>query len=108
MQLARDARGVHGMKAWSDDSPCGTLDVLQSVRQVASSRMCFICCQFGADNPCGCKIIGPTLGFFLLIILAIFCWPIGAIVWCCSRETGVSIMRTPMNAWTAVSDAIPI
>lgn len=66
------------------------------------------CCEFGSDNPCRCKILGPTLGFIIMIIMAIFCWPIGAIIWCCSKETGRSIMGAPFNAWRSVSAGCPI
>ncbi|KAI8823547.1 uncharacterized protein EV422DRAFT_504737 [Fimicolochytrium jonesii] len=39
-----------------------------------------VCCEFGT-GPCGCKVVGPTLGFLFACIAAIPFWLAGAVLW---------------------------
>eukprot|EP00891_Asterochloris_glomerata_P006235 jgi/Astpho2/6235/Aster-03641 len=67
-----------------------------------------ICCEFGSpDNPCRCKIIGPTFAFIMMVLFAIVCWPCGAIIWCCARKAGNSLFEAPFRYYIAIKDAIP-
>lgn len=38
------------------------------------------------DKAGHCKIIGPTLGFLAMIVIAIVAWPAALFVCCCNRE----------------------
>ncbi|RYP14353.1 hypothetical protein DL765_006456 [Monosporascus sp. GIB2] len=67
------------------------------------------CIQCGThDNPCRCKVVGPTLGFFVTVGMAIVCWPASLLCCCCMTETGKDVLGYPVKAGNAVSDAIPI
>lgn len=68
-----------------------------------------VCIECGSpDNPCRCKIVGPTLGFVAFCLAALVEWPVGAVVWCCDRKAGRRIMEQPaMRVRPAVSSAIP-
>ncbi|GLJ05161.1 hypothetical protein SUGI_0012440 [Cryptomeria japonica] len=68
------------------------------------------CIECGThDNPCRCKVVGPTLGFLLLLITALVLWPVGAIVFIFNKAKGRKIMSKPVNhIYPAVSHAIPI
>ena len=46
-----------------------------------------LCIQVGnTDNPCRCKIIGPTFAFVCFILAALLCWPAALIIWPCNRK----------------------
>ncbi|KAJ5384343.1 hypothetical protein N7517_002254 [Penicillium concentricum] len=48
-----------------------------------------ICFQCNTDqNPCHCKVVGPTLGFFTTIVAAIFCYPLSIFCGCGCTQTG--------------------
>jgi hypothetical protein len=68
-----------------------------------------VCIECGSpDNPCRCKIVGPTLGFVAFCVAALVEWPVGAVVWCCDRMAGRRIMEQPaMRVRPCVSNAIP-
>lgn len=67
-----------------------------------------LCIELGSpDNPCRCKIIGPTLGFIAAVVLACICWPLGLLVWCCARDLADRLFATPVNIWRAIGAAIP-
>ncbi|CAL5223596.1 g6135 [Coccomyxa viridis] len=68
-----------------------------------------ICCQFGegVNNPCKCKIIGPTLGFVGFVLTAIVCWPAGACMYCCCRDEANNCFGTPARVNESTSMAIP-
>ncbi|GAB7345797.1 hypothetical protein MBLNU457_4059t1 [Dothideomycetes sp. NU457] len=67
-----------------------------------------ICFQCGTDqNPCHCKVVGPTIGFCATIVLAVVCWPASIFCGCCATETGKKMLATPVDASGAISNAIP-
>jgi hypothetical protein len=67
------------------------------------------CIEIGSrQNPCRCKILGPTLGLLVGAVTAVFCWPAGALVYCCSHNTGKRLMGTPVSTYATVDNAIPI
>ncbi|KAF2718784.1 hypothetical protein K431DRAFT_305795 [Polychaeton citri CBS 116435] len=67
-----------------------------------------ICIQCGTDqNPCHVKVVGPTLGFIIGIILAIICWPASIFCGCCCTEAGKKTLGYPADTSQAVSNAIP-
>ncbi|EUC39875.1 hypothetical protein COCMIDRAFT_110299 [Bipolaris oryzae ATCC 44560] len=68
-----------------------------------------LCIQCGTkDNPCHCKIIGPTIGFVVTVGMAIVCWPASLLCCCCATDTGKSVLAMPVDTGNAISNAIPI
>ncbi|KAF2249694.1 hypothetical protein BU26DRAFT_482361 [Trematosphaeria pertusa] len=68
-----------------------------------------ICFQCGTDqNPCRCKVVGPTLGFGVTVIMAIVCWPASLLCCCCATDAGKKVLALPVDAGNAVSNSIPI
>jgi len=68
-----------------------------------------LCIECGSrDNPCRCKIVGPTLGFIAFLVAAVVEWPVGAVVWCFRHAKGRKIMGQPVtHVYPCVSNAIP-
>ncbi|KAH7446167.1 hypothetical protein KP509_01G042700 [Ceratopteris richardii] len=68
-----------------------------------------VCIECGThDNPCRCKVVGPTLGFVACCLAAIVEWPVGAVIWCFNRKKGSEIMGQPATKVNAtVSRCIP-
>lgn len=60
-----------------------------------------------SQNPCRCKIVGPTLAFILCILAAVLCWPLALIIYCCARERANALFGYPYKLNTKVSAAIP-
>ncbi len=75
---------------------------------VTMARIPF-CVQCGTrQNPCHCKVVGPTLGVVAFIIAAVVEWPVGAVVWCFRHAKGRRIMAHPDRVvYPRVSSAIP-
>ena len=69
-----------------------------------------LCIEVGnTDNPCRCKIIGPTLGFIFAILAAIICWPCACIIYCCDQKAGRRLFEFPlMKGYNGVKNAIPV
>jgi hypothetical protein len=67
-----------------------------------------ICIQCGTtDNPCRCKIVGPTLAFIGFVVAAVIEWPIGALV-CCSHKTGDRLFAHPATVvQPSINNCIP-
>ncbi|ORY85750.1 hypothetical protein BCR37DRAFT_377458 [Protomyces lactucae-debilis] len=67
-----------------------------------------LCFEFGSDrNPCRCRILGPTLGFVAMILVAIIAWPAGVIVMCCNRDQANKLFGAPAEANGQVGNLIP-
>ncbi|BBN15772.1 hypothetical protein MPTK1_7g00670 [Marchantia polymorpha subsp. ruderalis] len=61
------------------------------------------------ENPCHCKVVGPTLGFVGFALFALVEWPVGALVWCFRHHKGRRIMRHPANVvYPRIAAAVPI
>ncbi|PIN00620.1 hypothetical protein CDL12_26877 [Handroanthus impetiginosus] len=61
------------------------------------------------DNPCGCKVVGPTVGFLAFAAAALVEWPLGAFVFLFRHSKGRRIMAHPTAVvYRAVSNSIPI
>ncbi|GFN19831.1 hypothetical protein ASPFODRAFT_610164 [Aspergillus luchuensis CBS 106.47] len=68
-----------------------------------------ICFQCGTDqNPCRCKVVGPTLGFICTVVAAVICYPASIFCGCCLTQTGKDVLGYPVKVNGAVSNAIPI
>lgn len=67
--------------------------------------LCFECGN--TDNPCRCKVVGPTIGFCAFVVSAIVCWPVGALTWCCSHKAGNKMMGAPNDIWATTKNCIP-
>ncbi|KAF6234239.1 hypothetical protein HO173_007659 [Letharia columbiana] len=68
----------------------------------------FVCFQCGTDqNPCHCKIVGPTLGFATTVIAAVICWPGALLCGCCLSDTGKRMLAAPVDSGGAVNNAVP-
>ncbi|KAF2202279.1 hypothetical protein GQ43DRAFT_369503 [Delitschia confertaspora ATCC 74209] len=68
-----------------------------------------ICFQCGTDqNPCHCKVVGPTIGFAVTVVSAVFCWPAALLCCCCATETGKAVLAAPVDMGNSISNAIPI
>ncbi|SMQ45535.1 unnamed protein product [Zymoseptoria tritici ST99CH_1A5] len=67
-----------------------------------------VCIQCGTDqNPCHVKIVGPTLGFLVGVVMALFCWPAALLCCCCATEAGKKMLGAPADTSRVVSDCIP-
>lgn len=68
-----------------------------------------LCVQCGThQNPCRCKIVGPTLGVVAFLITAVVEWPLGAAIWCFRHQKGRRIMHHPNRVvYPRVASAIP-
>ncbi|GLJ05162.1 hypothetical protein SUGI_0012450 [Cryptomeria japonica] len=68
-----------------------------------------VCIQCGThDNPCRCKVVGPTLGFAAFLVAAVVEWPVGALIFCFRHPKGRRIMAHPATVvFRSVSSAIP-
>ena len=42
-----------------------------------------------------------------MVVMAVFCWPVGALIWLCDVETGNAIMGTPAQVHQDVYSSIP-
>ncbi|KAF2020234.1 hypothetical protein BU24DRAFT_419789 [Aaosphaeria arxii CBS 175.79] len=68
-----------------------------------------VCFQCGTDqNPCHCKVVGPTLGFIVTVCAAIVCWPASLLCCCCATDAGKSVLAAPVDMGNSVNRAIPI
>ncbi|KAJ7295961.1 hypothetical protein O6H91_Y152600 [Diphasiastrum complanatum] len=67
------------------------------------------CVECGTtQNPCRCKIVGPTLGLVAMIIAAVIEWPLGAIIYPFRHTKGCRIMGQPVSeVYPRVKNAIP-
>ncbi|KAJ9191152.1 hypothetical protein DTO166G4_4838 [Paecilomyces variotii] len=67
-----------------------------------------ICFQCGTDqNPCHCKVVGPTCGFIACVLAAIVCWPASLFCGCCATQTGNDMLGFPVKLNAEVSNTIP-
>lgn len=67
-----------------------------------------LCVEIGSNNPCRCKILGPTFGLVVGVVAAVICWPFGALVYCCNRPLGDRVFSAPVNIYGSVKNSIPI
>ncbi|KAJ7514801.1 hypothetical protein O6H91_23G059600 [Diphasiastrum complanatum] len=68
-----------------------------------------LCVQCGTtQNPCRCKVVGPTLAFLAFVIAAVVEWPVGALVYPFRHIKGRRIMSHPVSVvYPRVSSAVP-
>ncbi|KAJ5294038.1 hypothetical protein N7508_008859 [Penicillium antarcticum] len=73
-----------------------------------------ICFQCGTDqNPCHCKVVGPTLGeslpstFVETLSIEVFCWPLSIFCGCGCTKVGKDMLGYPVKLNGQVSNAIP-
>lgn len=68
-----------------------------------------ICFQFGThDNPCRCKVLGPTLGFFLGAISTLVYWPAGLLTRPFNKSLSHRYFASPVNVWDRTSRFLPV
>ncbi|KAL2868339.1 uncharacterized protein BJX67DRAFT_54639 [Aspergillus lucknowensis] len=90
-----------------------------------------LCFQCGTDqNPCRCKVFGPTLGmpdwlrlkvsnlsaeyeliwagFVVTVVAAVVCYPASIFCGCCFTKKGKDVLGYPVKLNGRVSNAIPI
>jgi hypothetical protein len=67
-----------------------------------------LCIEIGSNNPCRCKVLGPTLGLVVCAVTAVVCWPFGALVYCCNKPMGNRAFSTPVNTYVSVKNSVPI
>ncbi|CAN7067895.1 unnamed protein product [Brassica rapa subsp. trilocularis] len=61
------------------------------------------------QNPCRCKVVGPTLGFVAFLVTGVIEWPVGAVVYIFKHSKGRRIMGHPATVvYPKVSRSIPI
>ncbi|KAI8590293.1 hypothetical protein BDZ88DRAFT_415508 [Geranomyces variabilis] len=65
-----------------------------------------VCCECGT-GPLGCKVVGPTLGFFFAILSAILFFPLGALVYCCDRILARQFWGYPGRIWSGTAQCLP-
>jgi hypothetical protein len=82
-------------------------------QQTAADKMDFpicipICFQCGnTDNPCRCKVVGPTLGFVLAALSAILFYPAGLVTYACDRKQSQALFAAPAQIQWKMSSGIP-
>ncbi|KAG2300295.1 hypothetical protein Bca52824_036767 [Brassica carinata] len=65
------------------------------------------CVQCGTrQNPCRCKVVGPTLGFVAFLVTGIIEWPVGAVVYIFKHGKGRRIMGHPATVMKAMLTTI--
>ncbi len=67
-----------------------------------------MCVQVGTNNPCRCKVVGPTLGFLGALVAGLVCWPAGCLTYCCCRDFSNQAFGMPMEVFNGVANAAPI
>ena len=67
------------------------------------------CVECGVDdNPCRCKVVGPSLALLLMLAVAVLAWPIGAMLYLCDRSKGRRLMAHPVSVvYPSVNHLIP-
>ncbi|KAJ8114096.1 hypothetical protein OPT61_g3933 [Boeremia exigua] len=55
------------------------------------------------QNPCHCKVIGPTIGFVITVGMAIICWPASLLCCCCATDAGKKVLALPVDTGNAVN-----
>ncbi|PVH76215.1 hypothetical protein DL98DRAFT_562071 [Cadophora sp. DSE1049] len=69
----------------------------------------WVCIQCGTDqNPCHCKVVGPTFGFITGVLLVVVCWPASLFCGCCASERGKKMLGAPVEISGKLSNSIPI
>ncbi|KAJ7233573.1 hypothetical protein O6H91_05G058400 [Diphasiastrum complanatum] len=68
------------------------------------------CVECGTtQNPCRCKVVGPTIGFLAFVVAAVIEWPLGALVYPFRHIKGRRIMSHPVSVvYTRVNHCFPI
>ena len=68
-----------------------------------------LCVQCGTrQNPCHCKIVGPTLGVVAFLITAVVEWPLGAALYCFRKQKARRLLHHPNRVvYPRVASAIP-
>ncbi|EFQ97578.1 hypothetical protein MGYG_08897 [Nannizzia gypsea CBS 118893] len=67
-----------------------------------------VCFQCGTDqNPCRCKVVGPTLGFAVGIVSAVICYPAAIFCGCWATDAGKRMLARPVEWNQEVSQIIP-
>ncbi|KAF2707895.1 hypothetical protein K504DRAFT_383357, partial [Pleomassaria siparia CBS 279.74] len=59
------------------------------------------------QNPCHCKVVGPTIGFAVTVVMAVFCWPASLFCGCCATDTGKAVLAAPVDTGNAIGNSIP-
>ncbi|PLB53030.1 hypothetical protein P170DRAFT_434756 [Aspergillus steynii IBT 23096] len=68
-----------------------------------------LCFQCGTDqNPCRCKVVGPTLGFCVTVVAAVICYPASIFCGCCLTQKGKDCLGYPVKLNQKVANCIPI
>ncbi|KAL1995081.1 hypothetical protein VTN49DRAFT_1268 [Thermomyces lanuginosus] len=68
-----------------------------------------ICFQCGTNqNPCRCKVVGPTAGFVACILAAVVCWPASIFCGCWATKKGSDMLGYPVKLNGQITDTIPI
>ena len=67
------------------------------------------CWQCGtSDNPCNCKILGPTLGFLGGVVSAVVLYPAGAIMYPFNKQRGIKCFGLPSDILQKIQTIVPI
>jgi hypothetical protein len=53
------------------------------------------------------EVVGPLLGAVFGLVSAVVLWPMGAVVWLCSRPRGRSMLHAPAGVYSSVATPIP-
>lgn len=77
-------------------------------QELLSTATMFACVQVGTDNPCRCKVLGPTVGFVVGALAACILWPLGALSYCCCRGFADRSFGTPVGVFNSIANAAPI
>ena len=83
-------------------------DSQEPAQVLLSTAIMFACVQVGTDNPCRCKVLGPTVGFVVGALSAVICWPLGALSYCCCRDFADTCFGTPVGMFNSIANAAPI
>ncbi|KAG5376684.1 hypothetical protein IGI04_041280 [Brassica rapa subsp. trilocularis] len=79
-----------------DETSKGILWVLHGGDDSLSARRAPDFLECGTrQNPCRCKVVGPTLGFVAFLVTGVIEWPVGAVVYIFKHSKGRRIMGHP-------------
>eukprot|EP00884_Botryococcus_braunii_P000749 jgi/Botrbrau1/10675/Bobra.139_2s0005.1 len=67
-----------------------------------------LCFEFGSDNACRCKVVGPTIGFIGAVLSAVVCYPAGALTYCCDRKLSNRLFGAPVEISRDITNTFPI
>ena len=106
MRQERSFRENQGFALGHWDSPALRLPLFGTELPIV--RLSMFCVQVGTNNPCRCKVVGPTIGIIGAVLAALVCWPAGILGYCCCRGFADQAFAMPYETFNSIANAAPI